>query len=311
MLVSRNLDRQIGDMSQGHTVTDDGVQLLYQSFGAEGGPAVVLANGIGVRYPGVVRQMAPLREAGFRVICWDYRGIGQSVMPDPRTGDVSMGRHARDILAILSHLAIERAIFVGWSMGVQVSLEVIRRQPERAAGFVALLGAHARPFQTAFPPRVAAGIEGFFRFLNRFPAVAQGALNLAVALPDFAFFVLSNGVFVGKDADREVFDANVRSVAGVEKTLYTRTMLALAAHDATDLLPNVRCPALVIAGERDHLTPPRVAMEMARAIPDATYREIEGGTHFAMIERPELINGWLLTFAQQVYDGRPAREAAG
>jgi pimeloyl-ACP methyl ester carboxylesterase len=311
MLVSRNLDQQIGDMSQGHTVTDDGVQLLYQSFGEKSGPAVVFANGIGVRYPGVVRQMVPLRDAGFRVICWDYRGIGQSVMPDPRIGDVSMQRHARDILSILTFLEIDRAIFAGWSMGVQVSLEAIRLQPDRVAGFVALLGAHSRPFQTAFPGQVAAGIEGLFRFLNRFPTVAQGALNLAVALPDFAFFVLSNAVFVGKDADREVFDANVRSVAGVEKTLYTRTMLALAAHDATDLLPSVRCPALVIAGERDHLTPPRVAMEMTRAIPDATYREIKGGTHFAMIEQPELINGWLLEFVRRVYDERSAGQAAG
>jgi len=301
-------------MSQGHTVTDDGVQLLYQVF--DGAPerggrgAVVFANGIGVRYPGVVRQMAPLREAGYRVICWDYRGMGQSVMPDPKGGDVSMPRHARDILTILDHLKLERAIFVGWSMGVQVSLEAIREQPGRVAGFVALLGTYGRPFQTAFPATVARGIEGLFLFLNRNPLVAQAALNLAVAAPGLAFAVLSRGVFVGTDADRAVFDANVRSVAGVEKTLYTRTLLALSKHDASDVLARVRCPSLIIAGERDHLTPPAVATHMARTIRGASYREVKGGTHFAMIEQPDLINGWLLDFARSVYSERASEAPA-
>ena len=300
-------------MSQGHTVTDDGVQLLYQVFDGAPGRAdeqgtVVFANGIGVRYPGVVRQMVPLRDAGYRVVCWDYRGMGQSVMPDPGGGDVSMPRHARDILTILDHLKLERAVFVGWSMGVQVSLEAIRERPERVAGFVALLGTYGRPFQTAFPALVARGIDGLFSFLNRNPLVAQAALNLAVAAPGLAFAVLSRAVFVGTDADRAVFDANVRSVAGVEKTLYTRTLLALSRHDASDVLPDVRCPSLIIAGERDHLTPPAVATHMARTIQGASYREVKGGTHFAMIEQPDLINGWLLDFVRSIY-GERAREA--
>lgn len=307
MLVPQSLDFEIGPMEPGRVTTDDGVELLFQSFGQ--GPAVVFANGIGVRYPGVVRQMVPLRDAGYRVICWDYRGIGQSVMPDPIRGDVSMQRHARDILAILEHLEIASAIFVGWSMGVQVSLEAIRLQPERVAGFVALLGTYGRPFRTAFPMPIARGIEGLFGFLNRNPAVAQGALNLAVALPRVAFFALSRALFVGPDADPVVFDANVRSVAGVEKTLYTRTMLELAAHDASDVLPLVRCPALIIAGQRDHLTPPAVAMRMASVIPDAAYHEVTGGTHFAMIEQPELINGWLLAFADRVHGSKAADRA--
>jgi len=298
-------------MVPGHLVTDDGVQLLFQSFGPPQGPVVVFANGIGVRYPGVVRQMVPLREAGFRVVCWDYRGMGHSVMPDPLTGDVSMQRHARDILAILEHLEITSAIFIGWSMGVQVSLEAIRLQPDRVGGFVALLGTYGRPFQTAFPAPVARGIEGFFGFLNRNPALAQGALDLAVALPGLAFRVLSRALFVGSDADPEVFDANVRSVAGVEKRLYTRTLLALAGHDASDVLPLVRCPALIIAGERDHLTPPAVAMHMASTIPNAAYEEIKRGTHFAMIEQPELINSWLLQFARQVYRREDAAGQSG
>jgi pimeloyl-ACP methyl ester carboxylesterase len=296
MLTSPALNAALGQMEQGRVTTDDGVELLYQLFGA--GPAVVLANGIGVRYPGVVRQIQALRPQ-HRVICWDYRGVGQSVMPPD--GEVSMPRHARDILAILDALEIERALFVGWSMGVQVSLEVARLRPARLAGFVALLGTCGRPFDNAFPRPISDAITALFGFMGRHPQVAQALLDFGVSLPELTFEVLSRALFVGRDADREIFAANVRSVAGVDKAIYARTMLALAAHDAWDLLPQVACPALIIAAERDHLTPPRVARQIAASMPRATYRELDGATHFALIEKPEQINAWLLEFANQVF----------
>ena len=180
MLVPKQIDDLLGPMDTGHLTVDDGTQLHYQCFGDPAGEAVVFANGIGVRYPGAARQVQALRRR-HRVICWDYRGMGQSVMPDPATGDVSMGRHAEDILALLAHLKIERAVFIGWSMGVQVSLEAIRRQPERVAGLVALLGTSGKPFRNAFPDPVATAVEGLFGLLNRVPAVAQSALDLAMA----------------------------------------------------------------------------------------------------------------------------------
>lgn len=296
MLTSPGLNAALGHMEQGRVATDDGVELLYQLFGA--GPAVVLANGIGVRYPGMVRQIEALRPQ-HRVICWDYRGVGQSVMPSD--GEVSMARHARDALAILDALEIDRALFIGWSMGVQVSLEVARLQPERVAGFVALLGTCGKPFDNAFPRPISDAISAVFGFMGRHPGLGQAVLDLGVSLPDLTFGLLSRALFVGREADREIFAANVRSVAGVDKALYARTMLALAAHDAWDLLPQIQCPALVIAAERDHLTPPRVARQIAASMPRATYRELAGATHFALIEKPDQVNAWLLEFAEQVF----------
>ncbi len=298
MLINRRIDQELGERELGSVETDDGVTLHYQSFG-RGAEAVVFANGIGVRYPGAVKQVNALRDR-YRVLCWDYRGIGQSLLP-PGGAELAMPRHARDILAILDRLGIARAVFVGWSMGVQVSLEAARREPARVAGLVALLGTYGQPFRTAFPAPVSASLEGLFRVLRANPAVAQGALDLAVALPGVAFRVLSSLLFVGSDADREVFAQNVRSVAGVEKRTYLSTMLALAEHDASDVLETLRCPALIICGSRDHLTPPRVARVMAERIRGAEYREVPGGTHFALIEQAELINGWLRAFVDRCY----------
>jgi pimeloyl-ACP methyl ester carboxylesterase len=304
MLLTPQLESLIGPFKPRRVPTDDGVELQVQVFGD--GPAVVFANGIGVRYPGALRQMSVLRDRGYQVICWDYRGLGHSSIPDADT-DVTMARHAWDLVAILDQLRIERAVLVGWSMGVQVSLEAWRYAAPRVAGMVALLGTYGRPFRNAFPPPLAQVLELGFACLKDHPRLVQAALDLAVVLPDLAFGVLSRALFIGRDADRQVFDANVRSVASADKRTYLRTMLALAAHDARDVLPDVSCPALIICGERDHLTPPRVARAMADQMQRARYEEIAKGTHFSLIEQPERINELLLDFVDEVY-AEPKRE---
>jgi pimeloyl-ACP methyl ester carboxylesterase len=277
--------------------TDDGVDLVYQSFGR--GPAIVFANGIGVRYPGAVRQVQALRPC-YRIITWDYRGMGPSVMSDP-AGDVSMPRQALDALAIMDRLEVQRAIFVGWSMGVQVALEAIRLQPQRVAGFVALFGTYGQPFRTGLPGPLGRIVEGIFAFGKRHPMLPQLLLDFGTTFPWITFQALSRIAFVGRDVDREVFDVNVRGVAEVEKRLYLRTMLELAEHDAADMLPRVSCPAMIVSGQRDWLTPPPVARRMAEAIPDASYHELAGGTHFGLIEQVDRVNDWLLAFAKRVY----------
>lgn len=294
----------VGELAWEVLHRDDGVRLAYQQFGDPRRPAVVLANGIGVSFVGMLLQIAALRPR-YRVICWDYLGVGGST-PAPPDADVSIERHAADALAILDALGIERAMFVGWSMGVQVSLEVARRAPGRLAGLVALCGTYATPFRTAFPMQLAQGLEAAFGWLSGRPQLAQAALDLAVTMPSVAFTVLQNAMFVGPDAHREIFAGSVSSVAQVDKRIYLRTMMALAAHDARDVLPRVSCPALVIAGRRDRLTPPEAARQMVAELADASYLEVEG-SHFALIERPQLINDALLRFAERVY-GKASQE---
>jgi 3-oxoadipate enol-lactonase len=300
MIPSPLIASKLGVYRQGTVKSDDHAELLFQVFGQ--GPAVVLANGIGVNYPALLEQINALRDR-YQVICWDYRGMGQSVMIDPE-GDVSMSRHAMDIMTILDHLAVESAVLVGWSMGVQVALEVIRCFANRTAGLVALLGGFGHPFQAALPGPLSRLVEGGFQLLHRFPLVAQGLLDLAVAVPSVTLTLLRHTSFVSADVDRELFEAAVRSVAGTEKKLYLRTMLSLAKHDASDVLPKVRCPSLVICGTRDYLTPPKVARAMVRQISGAEYREVEGGTHYALIEKTSLVNGWLRDFVDRVYAGQ-------
>ena len=57
--------------------------------------------------------------------------------------------------------------------------------------------------------------------------------------------------------------------------------------NSTDLLANIHCPTLVIAGEHDVLTPPSVAQDYAAKIPGAQYIVIPSAGHLSNLEQPE------------------------
>jgi pimeloyl-ACP methyl ester carboxylesterase len=62
--------------------------------------------------------------------------------------------------------------------------------------------------------------------------------------------------------------------------------MALRA-DATDLLPHIACPTLVLVGEQDALTPVADARLLFEHIPDAQLEVIADAGHFSNLERPE------------------------
>jgi pimeloyl-ACP methyl ester carboxylesterase len=68
---------------------------------------------------------------------------------------------------------------------------------------------------------------------------------------------------------------------------YALACLASAAFDAGPLLPAVRCPSLVVAGEHDVLLPPALGREVADLIPGAHFEIMPAAAHFVPYQRPD------------------------
>lgn len=78
---------------------------------------------------------------------------------------------------------------------------------------------------------------------------------------------------------------------------------ALAASDAFDLsdsLGQVACPALILVGVHDRMTPPPLSQELAEKIPGARMETIEAAGHMLMLERPEQVASRLERFLDGV-----------
>lgn len=171
---------------------------------------------------------------------------------------------------------------VGTSMGGMLALEVVRQAPRRVKA-LALLASSARPDTPELLKLRADAITLF----------AAGRM-------------------------REVLDANVsvafhpaharamaaRYVAMIERAgagqLIAQNRAIMARPDYRPLLPGIGCPALVVCGRGDLLTPPEHSRELADAIPGASLEWLEDTGHLLTWEQPERVNALLLEWLRDL-----------
>ena len=272
-----------------HAVTSlDGTSIAWHSAGPpNASTTLVLANGLGGTYSAWRHQVAYLRDR-VRFVTWDYRGLYGSGRPrDPHAFGVDA--QVEDLFAVLDAAKVSSAVLVGWSMGVQVSLEALRRRPSLARALVLLNGTFGRPFSTLPGGFFAAQIvPQVLSALRRYHGLTSAALRRVVGWPETVGWLKRIGL-VGPTLDDEVFADVVAAFGTMDMDAYFRTLKALGEHDAIDLLPRIRVPTLVITGDRDLLTPRKTAERIAKKIPNAEILVIKGGTHYTAVEFPELV----------------------
>jgi pimeloyl-ACP methyl ester carboxylesterase len=286
----------------------DGAPLAGYLAGSRG-PLIVLANGLGGPVAAFRHQIQHFERCS-RVMTWDYRGLygSQGDVPPER---VDVAAHADDLEDLLSAVSEERAVVVGWSMGVQVALELVRRAPERVQKLVLISGAHGRPMANLrlpladrFLPALIERLRPYARLGSRWVARAARSRG-AVDLVRRARLVNPR---VGTDELQEI----ARAFGSLDFDVYLRTLAALEEHDATSALERLHVPTLVIAGARDPLFSPRLAEKLTAQIDRAELYVVPGATHYAPLEFPELVNArierFLGTFTTEGAV-RPARES--
>jgi pimeloyl-ACP methyl ester carboxylesterase len=264
----------------------DGTRLAYQEVGA--GDVMLLCNGL-VGSFGTWRHVYGFFADRLRILSWDYRGMYGSGEPGDSTR-LRVQDHAADARAVMEREQVESVILTSWSMGVQIAFEIYRTMPERVRAMILICGTYGRPFETAFNWKGSGMVFPIAaRALSHRPAAVSWLGRRFATSPGLLRWARSVGL-VGESLDEEIFLEMSRDFGGLDVRLYTAVFKELGRHDATDVLTQVSVPTLIIAGEADPFTPRRVAEKMARRIPEAELTMVPGGTHFAPLEHPELIN---------------------
>jgi pimeloyl-ACP methyl ester carboxylesterase len=89
----------------------------------------------------------------------------------------------------------------------------------------------------------------------------------------------------------------------VDFPMFLRMLRAAGEHSAEDCLAEIDVPVLVVAGQKDTFTPASLSEHMAAQIPGAEMLMVEGGTHVAPIEQPELIGEKIKAFVERATAG--------
>lgn len=274
----------------------DGTRIAYYDTGGSG-PTIVLANGLGGPFFSWAHQVEYLRDR-YRFVSWDYRGLFGSGRPPGDPPRVDVPTHAGDLELVLEATGVERAAFVGWSMGVQVVLELYERRPEVVSHLVLINGTYGRPFETVAVPLAARVVPTLVRQAQRFSSVGGRVLKRASHWPETVLWLKRLGM-VGSTLDEELFKEIAVEFGDIDLDVYLRMLDELGRHDASHVLESIAVPTLVITGDRDAFTPRQVAQQMARRIPNGEILVVRGATHYAAIEYPELVNLRLEKFLRE------------
>jgi 3-oxoadipate enol-lactonase len=268
----------------------DGTGLYYEVVG-EGKRCLLLANGLGGR----LYSWTPLIDAlwkEYRMISWDYRGLFESDAPQ-RTSHLSVSHHIDDAAAILAAESVEQAVFFGWSMGVQVSLDIAATYPEKCAGLVLLNGTYGHVLSTGFQPLISVPwlpkrLHAALEFFQRHHTMSR-YLAMFARLSEIPASALMSMASSSNMNFRPVLHQYFDDILGDSFRNFLRLFQELDAHSVYHKLPEITAPALVISGALDPLTPAYQSREIARRMPNAKRLALWRSSHFSLLERPDVV----------------------
>lgn len=275
------------------TVTSfDGTRIAYHVTRApyEGAKVIVLANGLGGP-PASWRAQIDYLSDRYRLLTWDYRGLYGSGKPPGNHPDAySIPNHVRDLEIIAGTEGITEAAVVGWSMGVQVSLETYRRLRPMVKSLVLINGTSGRALDTVSPlPGMKVMMPKIVDIARKAHMIAKELAQRTTSQPETLLWFKRMGM-VGETFDDGVFIELVHQYSALDMDAFFQNLKAIGTHDASDVLPTIDVPVLVITGDKDTFTPRALAQQMARNIRTAEMLVVRGGTHYTCVEFPELVN---------------------
>jgi 3-oxoadipate enol-lactonase len=253
----------------------------YNIYGKASGLPVVFIHGFPFSQEMWRSQVADL-SGEYRLITYDVRGHGESEVGD---GQYTIEFFVDDLIGLLDHLRIEKAVVVGLSMGGYIALRAIERNPERFKGLV-LCDTRSEADSNEGKIKRAANIQSV-----RTDGVQKYAEGFVKA------------VFAPQTFERNLEAVNfIRQI--IEKTspvAIAGTLLALASRtDTTESLSKINVPTLILVGEHDTLTPVSAAKSMSERIRQSELHIISNAAHLSNLENLEGFNKHLSRFLRRI-----------
>lgn len=249
-------------------LTVDG-QNVYAATGGRpfrpGERTAVFVHGAGVDHTTWNFQARHLAWRGLSVLAPDLPGHGRSAGRPPAT----VADMAAWLEAVIGAADAGAPVLIGHSMGALVALETAARLGPRAAGLV-LLGAGTR--MPVHPDLLAAAASGETRAIDLILSWAFAERGNVGGHP-------APGLWM-KGGARRLFERGLAGALGID----------LKACDdykgAERAAGRIVCPAVVLLGAKDRMTPPKLGRDLAERITGAAHRTLAGVGHMPTIEDP-------------------------
>lgn len=255
----------------------NGIDIYYTIEGE--GPVVTMSHALGCNLA-LWDEQAKTLSAHYRVLRYDTRGHGRTSAPP---GPYSLEQMADDVHGLLNALGVAQTHFVGISMGGMIGQIFALKYPSMVRSLIlsSTTSRYPAAARSAWEERIrtveAKGME----------PLVEPALERWFTAPF-------------RERRRDVMDGVRAMIRSTPPQGYIGCCYAIPTIDVTDRLGEVRCPALVIAGENDPGTPVTMAQEICATLPSSELVILPSASHLCNLEQPEAFNHVLLGFLDTV-----------
>ncbi|MFF6907877.1 alpha/beta fold hydrolase [Streptomyces sp. NPDC012389] len=244
-------------------------------------------------------QRAALRGL-VRAVYWDQRSHGRSERGRAQADGVALGidQLGRDLKAVIDAAAPEgRIVLVGHSMGGMTVMALADQYPalirDRVAA-VAFVGTSSGKLGEVNFGLPVAGVRAVRRVL---PGVLRALGTQAElvekgrrATADLFAGLIKRYSFSSRDVDPAVARFAERLIESTPIDVVAEFYPAFTEHDKSGALPAFRdVPVLILAGEKDLVTPSSHSEAIADVLPDAELTLVPDAGHLVMLEHPETV----------------------
>jgi pimeloyl-ACP methyl ester carboxylesterase len=279
----------------------DGTRLHAESFGPEDGLPVVLAHGWTESLQFWIYQIQALSERGFRVTAYDLRGHGES---QPAAGnDYSIDRFGEDLEAVLAEVVApgRRALVAGHSLGAMAIVAWGEHHDvKRRVGAAALINTGVADL---IAEHLLLPVPSIAQAFNRTFAL-HGFLGSRAPLPRFSTPLSAAAIryiAFGPSATPAQVAFFERMLIACPPDVRAEVGIALSELELHHALPRLTIPTVVVAGDKDRLTPPGHARRIAEELPELVRLTVlEDTGHMAPLERHDAVTGALVELAERL-----------
>jgi len=246
------------------SVLHDGAEVSYQIEGPPRAPVLVLVSSLGTTMALWDAQMSAL-SAYFRVLRFDLPGHGRSSAPP---GPYSVEQLGANLVALLDALSVDRASCCGVSLGGIIGMWLAAHHPERVDRLVLAATAPVLGPASAWTDRAAT-------VRHQGTAVLVDSLVLRWFTADY------------REREQAVVAAVAEMITSCDAEGYAGCCEAIATMDQRASLADITAPTLVVAGSHDPVVPPSAGLELAEAVPGATFCALPDAAHLVNLVRPD------------------------
>lgn len=259
-------------------VRANGIAMKYTLNGPAAAPVVVLSHSLATDL-GMWEAQAQALAGRYRVLRYDTRGHGDTDAPP---GPYTLELLASDAVALMEELGVERAHFVGLSMGGMIGQLIALTRPEKLRSLAlcdtsSRIPAEAQPMweeriRTTQAQGMAPHVE---------PTVARWFT------PAF------------RERGSEVVERVRTMIRRTSPAGYVGCCHAIKALDLTDRLSAIRLPTLVMVGADDAGTPVAASRTIHERIAGSQLVVIPSASHLSNLEQPEAFTQALVAFLEK------------